>query len=116
MRKRIKGRKFGRKAGQRKALLRHLAEALILRGKIATTEARAKELRMFVEPIVTKSKKNSLAARRSVARVVSPRALKRLFEEIEPKVRERNGGYLRIIKLGQRTSDAAPMARIEFVD
>ena len=115
MRKRKKGRKFSRDRGQRKALLKALVSALILNGKIKTTEARAKEIRSFAEKIITKSKKNNLSSRRLIARFFHPKAIKKLFDEIAPNYKSRSGGYTRIIKLGQRKSDGAKMAIIELV-
>lgn len=109
-------RKFGRETGQRRALLRSLAEALIKKGKIQTTEAKAKELRPFVEKLVTLARKNTLASRRLVISRLGtePRATA-LFKTIAPRYAERPGGYTRIVKLPPRKSDSAKMAIIEFV-
>lgn len=112
-----RNRKFGRTAGQRRALLRSLASSLILRGSIMTTEAKAKELRPFVEKLVTKSKKDTLAARRNVIALLGggERPGKKLFAEIGPRYTTRAGGYLRITKIGARKGDGSSRARIEFV-
>lgn len=109
-------RKLGRTRNVRKALIRSLAEALIINGKIKTTEAKAKELRPFIEKLVTKGKKGDLAARRVViSRLIGTDLVKKLFTEIAPKFTDRNGGYTRIIKLPARGQDGSPMAIIEFV-
>lgn len=99
------------------ALVNSLALNLIVRGKIKTTEPKAKELRPFIEKLVTAAKKNNLATRKLIISKLSNRApeVKKLFEVIAPKYADRNGGYTRIIKLGQRKSDAAKMAVIEFI-
>ncbi len=109
-------RVFGREKDQRNALIRSLAYSLILKNSIKTTEAKAKELRPFVERLITKSKDGTLASRRLVlARVGDEKVTKKLFETIAPKYAERKGGYTRITKLGTRANDAAAMAQIEFV-
>jgi|SRR3989344_2666830 len=110
-------RKFGRTRNQRNALLNSLALNLIVRGKIKTTEPKAKELRPFVEKLVTKAKKNDMATRRLVISQLSNRKpeVKKLFEVIAPKYKDVNGGYTRVLKLGPRVSDGAKMAIIEFV-
>lgn len=109
-------RKFKRDKNQRAALLKGLAVALINKEKITTTEAKAKELRPFIEKIVTKSKIDDQATRRFAAqRIGSGVALIKLFKDISPLYKERNGGYTRITKLGRRPKDASKMACIEFV-
>ncbi|MES2315309.1 MAG: 50S ribosomal protein L17 [Patescibacteria group bacterium] len=110
-------RKFGRVRKVRVALVNSLALNLIIRGKIKTTEPKAKELRPFIEKLVTAAKKNNLATRKLIIGRLSNRApeVKKLFEVIAPKYADRNGGYTRIIKLGARKSDAAKMAVIEFI-
>ena len=108
-------RKFGRETTQRAALLVSLATALIEREKITTTEAKAKELRPFVEKLVTRSKSGTLAARRILVARVGVNPSKKLIEVLGPKYKERAGGYTRIVKMPRRTSDGAPLARIEFV-
>lgn len=110
-------RKFGREKNERKALMNSLALNLIVREKINTTLPKAKELRPFVEKLVTVAKKNDLASRKLlVSRLFGrKREVKKLVEVIAPKYKERNGGYTRIFKMGARNSDGAPMAKIEFV-
>jgi len=108
-------RKFGRVQKQRKALLNTLAQSLVLRQKIKTTEPKAKELRPFVEKLVTNAKKGTVAARRSISTFISKEAAKVLVDTLSKKYDNRNGGYTRIIKTGRRRSDGSPMAIIEFV-
>lgn len=115
MRKLNKGRKFSRKIGPRKALLRVLVNNFLLREKIRTTEAKAKELRIIAEKMITRAKDNNLANRRRLLQNLTPKMAKKIIEEIAPKYAERNGGYTRIIKLGPRNSDGAKMAIIELV-
>lgn len=115
MRKRKKGRKFNRKRDQRKALLKSLATALILRGKIKTTEAKAKELSSFVEKKISKARENTLSGRRFLAKLFSREVVKKLMEEIAPNLKGKKGGYTRIIKLGPRLSNGAKMAVIELI-
>ena len=117
MRHRVKGRKLGRTTSHRIATLRSLATSLLRHKKITTTLAKAKELRTFVEPLMTRAKEDSVAARRYVARHIHDKeVVKELFGEIAEKIRERKGGYTRIVKLGQRVGDAAELAIIELVD
>ncbi len=110
-------RTLGRDTDQRTALLRSLAVALFTHGSIQTTLAKAKELRPFAERLVTLAKKDTLQARRLVmARMGgNEAAVKVLFAQIAPLYVERQGGYTRITKIGIRTSDAAPLAQIQFV-
>src|SRR3989344_6448404 len=110
-------RKFGRSKTQKRALLNSLALNLIVREKIKTTLPKAKELRPFIEKLVTHAKKNDLATKRLIMSKLSghPREIKKLFEKLAPKYADKNGGYTRILKLGARKSDASPMAIIEFV-
>ena len=115
MRKLNRGRKFGRKTDQRKAFFKSLAQNLFLHSRIKTTEARAKEMRMFVERMITRAKIGDLNSRRLLAKTLSPEILKKLINEIAPLYKERKGGYTRIIKLGQRQTDGAEMAIIELV-
>lgn len=108
---------LSRKNKHRKALLRNLANALIKHKRIFTTLAKAKALRTFVEPILTKAKTDSQHHRRLVyAYLQNKEAVKTVFREISEKIANRNGGYTRIIKLGNRLGDAAEMAMIELVD
>jgi large subunit ribosomal protein L17 len=109
-------RKFGRERDQRVALLRSLARSLILHEKIKTTEARAKELRPFVEKLITKSKTDTLAARRLVTADLGNQlvTMRKLFTTLGPRFKERHGGYTRVTKLGRSGDDARAMAQIEF--
>lgn len=110
------GRKFGRKRGQRQAFVKGLAANLIVRRKITTTEARAKEVRPVVERFVTHAKKQNLASLRFLLSKLPKNAVYALYHDIAPKYADRKGGYTRITKLAKRrTHDSAPMARIEFV-
>lgn len=115
MRKRKKGRKFHRKRDQRRALLKSLARELLLRERIKTTEAKAKELRSFVEKFIERGKEKNLVNIRYLRRFFAKDVVKKLFEEIGPRYKERKGGYTRILKLGKRKSDGAKMAIIELV-
>lgn len=109
-------RKFGRVRKQRTALLKTLAVSLILKEKIKTTEAKAKELRPFVEKIISAGKGNDLSARRLiVSKIGAGLASKKVIEIIAPKYKSRNGGYTRISKMLDRKSDGSKMAQIEFV-
>ena len=113
-----KNRKFGRVRSQRTALVRGLAVSLIRDGKIKTTEAKAKELRPFIERLVSHGKKNTVSARRIVSSKLGEPAAKvvaKMFEEIAPKFTTRNGGYTRIIKMG-RSDAGRDEAVIEFVE
>ena len=117
MRHKKKGRKLGRKVGNRKALLRNLACQLILHKKIKTTDPKAKELRSFIEPLITLAKKNSLHARRLIIKKIPQKNIVSiLFKEIAPMFSTRPGGYTRITKLGLRDNDRAPVSIIEFVE
>jgi len=109
-------RKFGREKDQRNALMKTLAVSFFRDGSITTTEAKAKELRPYVEKFVTMGKEGTLAARRLIAsRLGSPLSAKRVCEEIAPKYKTRMGGYTRITKLPRRANDASKMAEISFV-
>ncbi|HOY41353.1 MAG TPA: 50S ribosomal protein L17 [Chitinophagales bacterium] len=108
---------LGRKYGHRAALLKNLSSALFMHKRIETTVAKAKELRGYVEPLVTKAKDNSTHSRRDVFSYLQDKfATKELFDVIAPKVGNRPGGYTRIVRLGQRQGDAAEMAIMELVD
>lgn len=110
------GRKLGRKTAHRKALMSNLASALITHKRIKTTDAKAKELRMYIEPLVTFAKKGDLHSRRQVLKKIRHKSIVReLFDNIGPTFSNRNGGYTRIIKLGFRDNDCAPISMIEFV-
>ncbi len=108
-------RRFGRKKDQRHALLVSLARALILNEKIKTTEAKAKELRSFVEKLVTRAKEDTIYNRRVLVSRLSEDVAKKLVKDIGVRYKERDGGYTRILKLGPRQEDGARMAIIEFV-
>ncbi|MBO0688390.1 MAG: 50S ribosomal protein L17 [Candidatus Dormibacteraeota bacterium] len=111
------GRKFNRDANARKALMRNLCTSLLESGRITTTEARAKELRRWVERLITTAKDDDLAARRRVAQDISkPEVQERLFYNLVPRLQNRPGGYTRIIRKGPRLGDGAPMVIIELVD
>ena len=117
MRHRKKGRKLGRKNGNRRALLMNLASQLVIHKRIKTTDAKAKELRSFIEPLITFAKKNDLHSRRMVLKKLpNKNVVNVLFNEIAPTYVDRPGGYTRIIKLGYRDNDRAPVSIIEFVD
>ena len=116
MRHRKAGRKFGRNPSQRKALLRQQAISLIQHDRIMTTEAKAKELKIVVEKLITIARDDSEHHRRLVmSRLDHAPSVTRLFEVVAPRFEEVNGGYTRISKLGPRHGDAAPVVLIEFV-
>lgn len=116
MQKRVAGRKFNRTRDQRRAFMRSLAEALIRHGRIETTEARAKELRPYIERMVTKSRTSSLAVYRDLLGMFTPEVAKKMRDEIAPRYKERPGGYTRIVKRVPRKGDGAKRAIIEFVE
>ncbi|GBD90422.1 50S ribosomal protein L17 [bacterium BMS3Abin04] len=117
MRHRVKGKKLGRSTSHRIATLRSLATSLIKYKKIKTTVTKAKAARTFVEPLITKAKQNTVAARRHIAKQIQDKTvLQELFNEVVPKIGERPGGYTRVVKLGNRVGDAAEMAILELVD
>ena len=108
---------LGRKSGHRKALLANMASSLIMHKRITTTVAKAKALKPYLEPLVTKSKEDTTHSRRVVFSYLKDKnAVSELFRTIAPKVADRPGGYLRILHLGFRQGDAADMALVEFVD
>ena len=116
MRHRKKGKQLRRTSEQKLALMRSLAKALIERGAIETTEAKAKELRPFVEKLITKAKTGTLHNRRLAGRGVPHReTADKLFKEVAPRFASRKGGYTRILKTGHRKGDGAEMARIELI-
>lgn len=111
------GRKLNRTSAHRKALFRNLVLALVKHDRIKTTDAKAKELRRYAERMVTLGKRGDLAARRLAFSFMQSRdAVKRLFDEIAPRFKQRNGGYTRVVKFGFRRGDAAPLSIIEFSD
>ncbi len=114
---RIKGRKLGRNTAHRKALLRNLSLAFLQHEFIKTTLPKAKEVRPFVEKIITLSKHDTLANRRRVISLLGNQEIvDRLFKSVGPRVANRKGGYIRILKCGFRTGDKADMAIVELVD
>lgn len=116
MRHQKAGRKFGRNPSQRKAMFRQQAISLILNERIMTTEAKAKELRIVVEKLVTIARDDSEHHRRLVmSRLDHEKSVARLFDVVAPRYEDTPGGYTRISKLGLRRGDAAPMVLIEFV-
>jgi large subunit ribosomal protein L17 len=117
MRHKSGGRKLQRTSAHRTALFRNMSAALIKHEQITTTVAKAKELRPYVEKLVTLAKRGGLANRRlAMARLMDDTQLTKLFDTLAPRYADRAGGYTRVIKAGIRASDAAPMAIIEFVD
>ena len=108
---------LGRKSGHRKAMLSNMASSLILNKRIETTEAKAKALKPYVEPLITKSKEDTTHNRRVVFSYLKDKnATAELFRTIAPKIADRPGGYLRVLHTGFRPGDAAEMALVEFVD
>lgn len=117
MRHRKHTSKLNRTSEHRLALMRNLAAALVVHERIHTTAAKAKQLRPFVEPLITRAKKGDLASKRLVnSRIQNREAAVKLFDNLAPRIGQRPGGYLRIVKDSQRMGDGAPMAWIEFVD
>ena len=111
------GRKFNRRSDQRRAMFQHLASALIKHEQIITTLPKAKDLRPVVEKLVTLGKRGDLHARRqAIAQIRDVPMVKKLFEVLGPRYKDRNGGYTRIMKAGFRYGDNAPVAVIEFVE
>jgi large subunit ribosomal protein L17 len=117
MRHRKSGRKLNRNSSHRKAMFSNMVNSLIKHELIRTTLPKAKELRGFAEPIITLSKTDSVAKRRlAFARLRDRDSVTKLFNELGPRYQDRPGGYLRILKCGFRSGDAAPMAYVELVD
>ncbi|NNE58215.1 MAG: 50S ribosomal protein L17 [Hellea sp.] len=117
MRHRIAHRKLNRTASHRKAMFANMASSLIEHEQIVTTLPKAKELRPFVEKLVTLAKKGDLGSRRiAIARTRNKEMSKKLFDVLGPRYKDRQGGYIRVLKAGFRYGDNAPMAVIEFVD
>ena len=117
MRHRVEGRKFGRETDQRRLMMRNLIKSLVDHGRITTTLAKAKEMRRFADRIITYGKQDTVHARRLAYSFLGSRTLvKKLFDEIAPQMKDRNGGYTRVLKAGFRRGDSAPMAIIEFVE
>jgi large subunit ribosomal protein L17 len=117
MRHRVGGRKLGRTSSHRTAMFRNMAAALIKHEQITTTLPKAKELRPYVEKLITLAKKGGLSNRRLAhSRLLDDKQLQKLFDVLAPRYAGREGGYTRVIKAGIRASDAAPIAIIELVD
>jgi len=117
MRHRKSGRQLNRNSSHRKAMFQNMANSLIGHEVIKTTLPKAKELRRFVEPLITASKVDSVSKRRLIfSRLRDRDSVTKLFNDLAPRYKDRPGGYLRILKCGFRTGDAAPMAYVELVD
>ena len=117
MRHRKSGRQLNRNSSHRKAMFRNMSVSLVERELIRTTLPKAKELRGFVEPLITLAKNDTVANRRlAFARTRDDAAVGKLFTELGPRYQDRPGGYIRILKCGLRTGDKAPMAYVELVD
>src|SRR3954452_14302038 len=113
----IDGRKLGRSGGHRTALYRNLTVSILRYERVKTTEAKAKEVQGHVERVITLAKRGDLAARRAVVSQFpnEPLVITKLFDEIAPKYADRTSGYTRIVKIGQRSGDAAPIVQLELV-
>ena len=117
MRHRKTGRKLNRNSPQRNSLKKSLAISIIEHESVSTTLAKAKEIRRFLEPLVTLAKENTVANQRlAFSKLRSKEAVSKLFDELGPRYKDRPGGYLRVIKSGLRNGDKAPRAQVEFVD
>lgn len=117
MRHQKAGKKLSRNSSHRRALFRNMASALFLHERIQTTDTKAKALRPVVEKLITLARRGDLHARRmAAAQLTDPKALQKLFGEIGERFKARPGGYTRILKVGRRLGDAAPMSIIELVD
>lgn len=115
MNHKVKGRSFKRDSAQKKALMKSLAESIIMQEKIQTTTAKAKELAPYIERLITRAKKQDLLAAKIVHGILSDESAKKLLNDIAKRYEGRNGGYTRIIKVGQRKGDAAKVSIIELV-
>ena len=117
MRHRKTGRKLNRNSPQRNSLMKNLAISIIEHESVSTTLAKAKEIRGFLEPLITLAKQDGAARRKLVfSRVRDKKAVGKLFEELGPRYKDRPGGYLRILKTGFRSGDSAPMALVQLLD
>ncbi|OGD84186.1 50S ribosomal protein L17 [Candidatus Curtissbacteria bacterium RBG_13_40_7] len=116
MRHGVFGQKLGRSTKTRKSLLHNLSSALLEKGKITTTVAKAKFARPYIEKLITKARRNSLHGQRTVSSLLSSKAFTRLTREIAPGFAARNGGYTKIIRLDNRQGDSAEMARLELLE
>ena len=115
MRHKKRERKFAKSRGQHKMLFHNLTSSLVLKEKITTTEAKAKELRSFAEKIITRAKQDSITNRRFLSRGLTSKIIKKLFQELGPRYKNRSGGYTKITKTISRKSDGARMAVIELI-
>lgn len=115
MRHNLKGRRLGRTTSHRKALLRNMARSIFIHGKITTTEAKAKEARGFIEKLITLGKKGELTSRRRALQILPDKDVVKLIWGLAETYKDRPGGYTRVIKLGNRKGDGAPMAVLELV-
>ena len=116
MRHRVAGRRLSRSTGHRRALYRNLVTDLLRYEKVVTTEAKAKEVRPLAEKVITLGKQGTLHARRqALSFVLDKRVVDKVFEEVGPRYLDRPGGYTRLVKLGPRLGDGAPMAQLELV-
>ncbi|MBI3982679.1 MAG: 50S ribosomal protein L17 [Gemmatimonadetes bacterium] len=116
MRHRARGRQLGRTSSHKRAMLANMATSLLTHDRVTTTQAKAKELRPYVERLITLARRGDLHARRLVERRIRDRAVTRkLFRELGPRFAARPGGYTRIVKLGHRPGDGAELARIELL-
>jgi large subunit ribosomal protein L17 len=117
MRHRVAGKKLNRSPSHRRALFRNLVTALLQHEAVRTTDAKAKELKRWGDRMITLGKQGTLHARRRAASLVHGRTIvKKLFDELAPRYEARQGGYTRVVKLGVRAGDAAPVSIVEFVD
>jgi len=117
MRHRIAGKKLSLNHNQRKALFKNLINSLILHEQIRTTEAKAKAVRLLVEKLITKGKEQTLHARRLIAAFLqNKKAVNKIVDELAPLFKKRPGGYTRIVRLGERRGDNAPMVKLELVE
>ncbi len=117
MRHRITGRRLGRSSGHRRALYRNLVTDLLGYEKVTTTKAKAKEVRSLADKMITLGKKGGLQARRqALAFVLDEKTVDKVFSDLAPRYAERNGGYTRLVKVGPRLGDGAPMVRLELVE
>ncbi|MGI9258930.1 MAG: 50S ribosomal protein L17 [Gammaproteobacteria bacterium] len=117
MRHRKSGRSLGRKTAHRRAMYRNMAASLVQHETIKTTLPKAKELRRVIEPLITLAKQDGVSRRRlAFARLRDDAAVGKLFNELGPRFKDRPGGYLRILKMGYRAGDAAPMALVQLLD
>lgn len=108
-------KKLDRGRGARKALIKNLASSLIIYKSIKTTKAKARAVAPQVEKIISRAKNDNLAARRNIKRILTAQAMEKLFKEIAPNYKDRNGGYVRVTKIGKRRGDAAEMAIVALV-